>query len=122
MMEISRVYTFAAAHALCRLPEAHKCSRMHGHNYSVEVVLRGGLELTLGWVCDFARIDAAWDALIRPHVDHRCLNDIEALQGQPTSELLAMWIFERLETHLGELLYEVSVSETAHSRVRYRRS
>jgi 6-pyruvoyltetrahydropterin/6-carboxytetrahydropterin synthase len=90
---IGRTYRFEAAHHLPLLPEGHKCKRMHGHSYRVQVVVKGSLDRR-GFVADFAEIDALVLPLIAK-VDHRVLNDIEGLEN-PTAELIAAWLLERI--------------------------
>lgn len=114
-MEIWREFTFSAAHRLPRVPEAHKCHRMHGHNYRVRVTVARGLDLRMGWVCDFADIVQAFEP-IRKALDHQCLND--HLEN-PTSENLAVWLWARLLADLPGLV-AVEVSETDHSGAIYR--
>lgn len=98
---ISKMFDFDAAHRLDRLPKDHKCHRMHGHTYRVEIRLRGEPGRHLGMLVDFAAISAAW-APIHDALDHRTLNEIEGLEI-PTAELLAAWIYERLLGYRVEL-------------------
>ena len=100
---IGRTYRFEAAHRLPLLPESHKCKRMHGHNYRVEVVVGGTLD-GRGFVADFAEIDAMVLPLIA-QVDHRMLNDIECLEN-PTAELIAAWFLERIPACESVRVYE----------------
>ena len=97
--------------------EGHKCARMHGHSYQVEVVIEGDIDPERGWVMDFADIDERVLPLVR-QVDHQVLNEIDGLTN-PTSELLAVWWWKRLAPVLPGLL-EVVVSETPTSRCVYR--
>jgi 6-pyruvoyltetrahydropterin/6-carboxytetrahydropterin synthase len=116
VLRVSRVYEFQAAHRLPYVPPEHKCSRLHGHTYSVEVEVSGQCDDALGWVCDFGRIDVAWDAIGKP-LDHRYLNEIEGLQN-PTSELLAVWLWRRFATHFGTdgaTLTRITVYENGRS-------
>jgi len=92
--EIRRDFRFEAAHRLPKVPPGHKCGRMHGHSFLVTVVVGGEVDPELGWILDFAEIDEAIRPL-RERLDHYTLNDIEGLEN-PTSELLAAWILERL--------------------------
>jgi len=115
--ELVRTYRVDAAHRLPGLPPDHKCSRMHGHGYLVEVRVRGPVGADTGWVMDFAEVDAAAQPVVLG-LDHRCLNEIEGLEN-PTAELLAAWIFDRLRPALPGLS-EVAVAETPHSRAVYR--
>lgn len=91
---IFRQFGFEAAHRLPNVPEGHKCARLHGHSFRVEVHVSGPVDPALGWVMDFADLAAAW-APVHDLVDHRYLNEIEGLEN-PTSENLAAWIWDRL--------------------------
>lgn len=115
--ELVRIYRLEAAHRLARLPATHKCSRMHGHGYSVEVRVRGPVGADTGWVMDYADIDRAAEPIVAS-LDHRTLNDVEGLSN-PTSEHLARWIFDRLRPALPALV-EVAVNETPAARCVYR--
>jgi len=90
---ISRTYHFESAHHLPLVPDGHKCKRMHGHNYRVDIVMQGELD-SRGFIKDFAEIDDQVLPLIRK-VDHRVLNDIEGLEN-PTAETIAAWFFQRI--------------------------
>ncbi len=91
---VFREFGFEAAHRLPRVPEGHKCARLHGHSFRVEVHVEGPLDPGLVWVIDFADLKAAWQP-VHDALDHRYLNDVEGLEN-PTSENLASWIWERL--------------------------
>ena len=93
-LEIWKEFTFEAAHRLPRVPAGHKCSRLHGHSYRVEVRVRGAADPELGWVVDFAELKRAW-APLDEVLDHHYLNDVPGLEN-PTSEVLARWIWARL--------------------------
>lgn len=90
---IGRSYRFESAHHLPNLPDGHKCKNLHGHNYRIEVVVRGRLD-ERGFVRDFAEIDAEVMPLVR-QVDHKLLNDIEGLEN-PTAEIIAAWFLARI--------------------------
>lgn len=107
---LQRRYSFEASHRLPFVPEGHKCGRVHGHSYRVAVLVRGPVN-SMGWVCDFAEIDALARPLVEA-LDHTSLNDV---LPNPTSELLAAWFLRRLRAlpHL----YAVTVSETERSSV-----
>src|SRR5262249_8683413 len=87
---IGRTYRFESAHHLPLVPDGHKCKNMHGHNYRVDIVMRGALD-SRGFVKDFAEIDADVLPLIKK-IDHRVLNDVEGLEN-PTAEIIAAWFF-----------------------------
>jgi 6-pyruvoyltetrahydropterin/6-carboxytetrahydropterin synthase len=116
-MEIHKEFGFESAHRLPNLPPEHKCSRMHGHSFRARVHVTGEPDPTLGWVMDFADIKAACEP-VREQLDHRVLNEVAGLEN-PTSEVIARWIWDRL---VGELpgLSAVEVSETCTSGCTYR--
>lgn len=116
-MEIFKEFRFEAAHRLPNVPEGHKCSRLHGHSFRVEVHVRGEVDESVGWVCDFADLKAAFEPL-HEQLDHRYLNEIPGLEN-PTSEVLARWIWQRLEPRLDGLSCIV-VRETCTSGAVYR--
>ena len=116
-MDIFKSFTLEAAHRLPNVPEGHKCARLHGHSFRVELHVAGEPGADSGWVMDFADIKAAF-APLYARLDHHYLNDVEGLEN-PTSERLAMWIWERLKPAL-PLLSEVVVHETCTSGCRYR--
>ena len=115
-MEIFKEFTIEAAHWLPNVPERHKCRRMHGHTFRVQVYVEGPVDDRLGWVMDFADLKAAFQT-IEDQLDHRCLNDVEGLEN-PTSENLARWIWARLTPAL-PLLSKVIVRETCTSGCAY---
>jgi 6-pyruvoyltetrahydropterin/6-carboxytetrahydropterin synthase len=114
-MEIFREFTFEAAHRLPQAPAGHKCTRLHGHSYRVEVHVRGPVDPTAGWVMDFADIKSAFQPL-HDQLDHYYLNEVPGLEN-PTSENLARWIWQRLDAVLP--LSMVVVRETCTSGCRY---
>lgn len=111
-MEIFRVFQVEAAHWLPNVPEDHKCRRMHGHSFRIEVHVGGEPGEESGWVMDFADLRSAFQPL-HDQLDHRCLNDIPGLEN-PTSENLARWVWERLEPRLPNIT-RVVVQETCNA-------
>jgi len=109
-------FRFEAAHHLPKLPADHKCRRVHGHGYAIEIAVRGPVDAELGWLLDFAEIGRATEPL-RQALDHRLLNDVVGLEN-PTAELLCIWIWERLAPTLPGLA-RVSVNETCTCRCDY---
>ena len=93
-MEIFREFTFEAAHRLIHVPDGHKCARLHGHSYRVEIRVQGPVGEQSGWVMDFQEIKDAF-APLHDQLDHRYLNEVDGL-ANPTSENLARWIWDRL--------------------------
>jgi 6-pyruvoyltetrahydropterin/6-carboxytetrahydropterin synthase len=97
-MELRKTFQFEAAHLLPRLPKSHKCRRLHGHSFKVDVVIAGECDPKLGWLMDYADITAAF---------------------KPTWEKLAVWIWKKLKPKL-PLLTEIVVAETCTARAVYR--
>ena len=115
-MDIAKTFRIEAAHRLPNLPVGHKCARLHGHSFGIEVHVRGPLDAKLGWVMDFADLAAAFAPLF-DQLDHRYLNEVPGLDN-PTSENLARWIWEALKPRL-PLLDHIVVHETCTSACRY---
>src|SRR5712664_2069891 len=116
-MELRKTFQFEAAHLLPHLPPSHKCRRLHGHSFRVEVVVAGECDSKLGWLMDYADISEAFKP-VHERLDHYYLNEIPGLEN-PTSENLAVWIWQRLRPAL-PLLTEIVVAETCLSRCIYR--
>lgn len=111
-MEIFKEFTIEAAHWLPNVPEGHKCRRLHGHSFHIELHVSGPVDPHFGWVIDFADLKAAFQP-VEDRIDHRCLNEVEGLEN-PTSENLARWIWQNLSPAL-PLLSKVVVKETCTS-------
>lgn len=116
-LELRKSFQFEAAHLLPKLPLNHKCRRLHGHSFQVEVVVAGEVDPKLGWVMDYAEISAAFKP-IWEKLDHHYLNEIRGLEN-PTSEIVAAWIWKQLKPKL-PLLTEIVVAETCTARCVYR--
>ncbi|MEA5446451.1 6-carboxytetrahydropterin synthase QueD [Gammaproteobacteria bacterium AB-CW1] len=116
-MEIYKTFWIEAAHRLPNVPEGHKCARLHGHSFRVDIHVAGEPGEESGWVMDFADIKGAFKPLYR-QLDHHYLNEIDGLEN-PTSENLAIWIWQRLKPEL-PALSAVSVAETCTSGCIYR--
>ena len=110
-MDIFKVFTVEAAHRLPFVPEGHKCGRLHGHSFRIELHLDGVVDPKTGFVQDFADLKEAFKPL-ELQLDHHYLNEIDGLEN-PTSENLAIWIWERLKSSL-PLLARVIVQETCN--------
>ncbi len=117
MMELRKSFQFEAAHRLPHVPAGHKCARLHGHSFVVELAVRGPLDPHFGWVMDYADIKAVFRPL-HDRLDHHYLNEIPGLEN-PTSEHVARWIWQELKPRL-PLLTEVVVAETCTARCVYR--
>jgi 6-pyruvoyltetrahydropterin/6-carboxytetrahydropterin synthase len=116
-----RRFRFEAAHRLPRVAAGHPCGRMHGHGF--EVILHVNQDLAgADMGIDFDRIGALWQPL-HAMLHHACLNDIEGLEN-PTSEMLAHWIWRRLRDALPELswvtVYETVTAGCHHDGRRFR--
>lgn len=116
-MEIFREFTFEAAHRLPNLSPDHKCSRLHGHSFRVTVHVEGPLLAREEWVMDFADLKRMFQPLY-DQLDHHYLNEIDGLEN-PTSEVLAQWIWARLIPTLPGLT-QVVVRETCTAGCVYR--
>ncbi len=111
-MDIFKSFYIEAAHRLPNVPPGHKCERLHGHSYKVEIHVRGPIGAETGWVTDFADIQEAFQPLLE-RLDHHYLNEVEGLSN-PTSENIARWIWDRLRSSL-PMLSKVLVHETCTS-------
>ena len=115
-MDIFKVFTLEAAHRLPNVPPGHKCARLHGHSFQVEVHVSGDPGPETGWIMDFGDLKDAF-APLYAQLDHHYLNDIPGLEN-PTSERLAIWIWERLKPGL-PALSAIVIRETCTSGCRY---
>ena len=116
-MKIFKAFTLEAAHRLPNVPVGHKCARLHGHSFRVEVHVSGPVGADTGWVMDFTDIKAAFQP-IHDQLDHNYLNEVEGLEN-PTSESLAKWIWGHLQPALPGLS-KIVVQETCTSGCVYR--
>lgn len=115
-VELEKTFRFEAAHLLPNVPEYHKCRRLHGHSFRVDVIVAGEPDPARGYLVDYGEIKAACEP-VRAALDHQYLNEIEGLEN-PTAELLAQWLWRRLSPAL-PLLSEIVVHETCESRCEY---
>ncbi len=116
-MQLRRTFQFEAAHRLPNVPTGHKCARLHGHSFQVEIVVEGPVDARMGWVMDYADMKAAF-APLHQRLDHHYLNEIPGLEN-PTSERIAEWIWGQLKPTL-PLLTEIVVAETCTARCVFR--
>lgn len=116
-MEIFKEFTIEAAHRLPNVPEGHKCARPHGHSFRIRLYVEGGIGERTGWVMDFADLKRAFDPIFHL-LDHNYLNDVEGLSN-PTSENLAIWLWNRVKPRLPELS-RIAVFETCTTGCEYR--
>jgi 6-pyruvoyltetrahydropterin/6-carboxytetrahydropterin synthase len=116
-VEIFKEFTFEAAHRLPNVGPGHKCARLHGHSFRVRVHVEGLVDQHLGWVRDFADLSEPMRPLLE-QLDHHYLNEVDGLEN-PTSEVLACWIWEHLQPALPDLS-QVVVQETCTTGCTYR--
>src|SRR3954470_7900198 len=109
-------FRFEAAHRLPKVPAGHKCARLHGHSFKVEVAIAGPVDEETGWFIDYQQLYDAW-APLHAVLDHNYLNDVPGLEN-PTSEILAHWLWQRIKPTLPELT-RVIVHETCDARCEY---
>ncbi|RUV64050.1 MAG: 6-carboxytetrahydropterin synthase QueD [Mesorhizobium sp.] len=114
-MKITQAFTFEAAHRLPHVPLTHRCHRMHGHSYRIELRLKGPVDSHTGFVVDFFDVEAAFNPLLA-QLDHHCLNEVEGLNN-PTAENIAVWIWNRVRPLLP--LTAVVVYETPNCWAEY---
>ena len=109
-------FRFEAAHLLPNVPPGHKCQRLHGHSFKVELAIAGPMNEQTGWFIDFGDLYDAWKPL-HDVLDHNYLNEVPGLEN-PTSEVLARWVWERMRPSLPSLA-RVTVFETCDARCEY---
>ncbi len=115
-VRLVKEFRFEAAHRLPKVPEGHKCARLHGHSFKIEVSISGPVDPATGWFLDYDVVDGAFRP-IHDALDHRYLNDVPGLEN-PTSEHLARWLWERLKPSLPSL-ERITVYETCDARCEY---
>ena len=116
-VRLTKDFTFEAAQTLPKVPSDHKCGRMHGHSFKVEISVEGETDPVTGWFYDHSRISRAMDPLLE-QLDHSYLNDIPGLEN-PTIENMCRWFWERLSPYLPGLA-EIVIHETPTARCSYR--
>lgn len=109
MFTITKQFHFSASHKLDNLPLDHPCSRLHGHNYIVELVLQSDTLDEYGFVVDYLALKAFKDYIDR-ELDHRHLNDIFNFptSAENIAKHLYVWAKQRW-MHVSS----VRISETA---------
>jgi 6-pyruvoyltetrahydropterin/6-carboxytetrahydropterin synthase len=116
-VDLTKTFRFEAAHWLPTFPEGHKCRRMHGHSFRVDVIVRGEVPEDTGYLLDYGELKRITGP-IEERLDHYLLNEIEGLEN-PTSEQIAKWIYDRIKPDL-PMLAAVRVHETCTSACEYR--
>lgn len=115
-MEIYREFKFDAAHKLPNLPGDHRCGNLHGHTFRVFIHIEGTVGTETGWVRDYGEIKSICAPLI-DMLDHRYLNEIAGLEN-PTSENIALWLWEKIIPSLPELTM-IEIKETDSTGCRF---
>ena len=128
-MDLTRVDHFSAAHRLENAslsPEDNArlygmCARPHGHNYYLEVTMRGEPDPVTGMLIDIGRVDDVVASAVLDRVDHRSLEDVSQLEGViTTGESLSRAFWELLAPALpAGALARVTGVETAKNRFEY---
>lgn len=116
MYTITKEFRFEASHQLAHLPPEHKCSRVHGHSYRVEVVLQSAELNEDGFVRDYGELDPL-KTFIDEKLDHRHLDDV--VDGPTTAENIARFLHEFARGLWPEVV-AVRVSETPGTWAEYR--
>ena len=117
MYTIAKRFSFAASHIIGGLPPEHPCSRLHGHNYEVEVILQSPALDSVGFVRDYHELSALREFL-RETVDHRHLNDVLG-HDRTTAEVISKWLYDWCKARWPEVV-AVRVCETPRTSAEYR--
>ena len=117
-VELTKEFRFEAAHRLPMVPPEHKCHRLHGHSFRIEITVAGEVDARTGWFVDYAGITAVVEPVLRAELDHRTLNDVPGLENA-TSEVLCGWLWQRFAPRLPGLA-AITVHETCTARCTYR--
>lgn len=115
-VRLVKEFRFEAAHRLPFVPEGHKCQRLHGHSFKIELTVAGPVDPKTGWFIDYDILHELWQPL-HDKLDHHYLNEIPGLEN-PTSEVLAKWIWDQVKPALAPLV-QVTVFETCDARCEY---
>ena len=116
-VRITKDFAFEAAQTLPKVPADHKCGKMHGHSFKVEITVAGEVNPDTGWFYDHAEISRAMRPLLE-RLDHAYLNEIEGLEN-PTIEIMCAWFWDILAPQLLGLA-EITIHETPSARCTYR--
>ena len=114
---LTKDYRFEAAQTLPKVPDTHKCGKMHGHSFLIEISIEGEVNPDTGWIYDHAEISKAMNPLVEL-LDHAYLNEIPGLEN-PTIELMAAWFWQKLAPQVPGLA-EIVIHETPTARCSYR--
>ena len=114
-MRVCRSFPFDAAHFLPDYPG--KCSKLHGHRWTLEVEIEGPVNPRTGFVMDFSELKILVQSRVIDHLDHDSLN----IQfPNPTAEKIVQWVWVQLEGIISRLdltLTRLRLYETPDSYV-----
>jgi len=120
VFELSAKSHFSAAHRL--VGYQGKCASLHGHNWTVEVFVRGTVLNEAGMLVDFRRLKEALKETL-DLLDHSELNALDGFsETNPTSENIAQWLYEALSSRLNTdalKVHRVCVGETPETTASY---
>jgi 6-pyruvoyltetrahydropterin/6-carboxytetrahydropterin synthase len=116
MYTIVKEFHFSASHQLLSLPDGHPCKRLHGHNYTVQLILQSEHLNEHGFVLDFLELKP-FKRFIDEVLDHQHLNAV--LPDAPTSENLARYLYTWAKNCWPQVA-AVRVSETPSTWAEYR--
>lgn len=116
-VSLAKSFNFEAAHWLPTFPQGHKCRRMHGHSFRVDVIVSGPVDPARGYLIDYGDIKQAIGP-VEKQLDHYVLNEVPGLEN-PTAENISRWIWLKLKPAL-PLLSCIRVHETCTSACEYR--
>lgn len=114
--ELKQHFHIESARFLPHLPKNHPCSRVHGHSFKIILTIIGDLHPQLGWVMDYNEINELVAPILK-QLDHNMLNEVPGLEN-PTSELLAKWLYDHIKPQLNNLKL-VSILETPATECSY---
>ena len=95
VFEITKQFTFEAAHYFPNMPEGHIYKKLPGHSFVVEGTFYGKKNKENQWVTDFDELSKSLNE-IKKKLDHKCINDIKEI-GLPTLENISSWIGKQLK-------------------------
>lgn len=116
MYKINKEFSFSASHCLNGLPASHPCSRLHGHNYIVNVFFQAQNLNDVGFVIDYRDLESI-RGYIDEYLDHKHLNDV--LSFNPTAENIAKFLFDKFKGVFPQL-HKIEVSETPKTKAAYK--
>ena len=100
MYELKIISRFAAAHQLAMVAE--KCENLHGHNWKLEVCIKGSQLNNAGVLIDFGELKRHLSGIV-DRLDHRFLNELDPFRGDnPSSERIARYVAESLQTAIDD--------------------